>query len=225
MDLGQSFIRLLQRDLTLAFRNRNEALNPLLFFVLVVLMFPLGVGPSPKLLLAIAPGVIWVAALLSALLSLDSLFRSDYDDGTLELMVLSSHPLPILVIARVLAHWLMSAVPVLLMAPILAISLGMPTGALGILMLTLLLGTPVLSFIGAIGVALTVGLNKSGMLLALLVLPLYVPVLIFGANAIDTAMTGLSVAGQLYIMAAFLMLAVSLAPLAIAASLRMGLSQ
>lgn len=225
MDLGQTFIRLLQRDLTLAFRNRNEALNPLLFFVLVVLMFPLGVGPSPKLLLAIAPGVIWVAALLSALLSLDSLFRSDYDDGTLELMVLSSHPLPILVIARVLAHWLMSAVPVLLMAPILAISLGMPTGALGILMLTLLLGTPVLSFIGAIGVALTVGLNKSGMLLALLVLPLYVPVLIFGANAIDTAMTGLSVAGQLYIMAAFLMLAVSLAPLAIAASLRMGLSQ
>lgn len=225
MELRQAFFRLLKRDLTLAFRNRNEALNPLLFFVLVVLMFPLGVGPSPKLLLAIAPGVIWVAALLSALLSLDSLFRSDYNDGTLELMVLSPHPLPILVISRVLAHWLMSAIPVLLMAPVLGISLGMPFDALGILVLTLLLGTPVLSFIGAIGVALTVGLNKSGMLLALLVLPLYVPVLIFGANAIDTAMTGLSVAGQLYIMAAFLMLAVSLAPLAIAAALRMGLSQ
>lgn len=225
MDLRQAFMHLLKRDLLLAFRNRNEALNPLLFFVLVVLMFPLGVGPSPKLLLAIAPGVIWVAALLAALLSLDSLFRSDYNDGTLELMVLSPHPLPVLVISRVMAHWLMSAVPVLLMAPILGISLGMPTDVLGILMLTLLLGTPVLSFIGAIGVALTVGLNKSGMLLALLVLPLYVPVLIFGANAIDTAMSGLSVAGQLYIMAAFLMLAVSLAPIAIAAALRMGLSQ
>lgn len=225
MSLRTAFFRLLQRDLTLAFRNRNEAFNPLLFFILVVLLFPLGVGPSPKLLLTIAPGVIWVAALLSALLSLDSLFRSDYEDGSLEIMVLSAHPLPILVIARVLAHWIMSAVPVLLMAPFLAISLGMPTDALGILMLTLLLGTPVLSFVGGIGVALTVGLNKSGMLLALLVLPLYVPVLIFGANAIDTAITGLSVSGQLYIMAAFLILSITLAPLAIAAALRMGLSQ
>ncbi|MGV6858692.1 MAG: heme exporter protein CcmB [bacterium] len=225
MSLLTSFIDLLKRDLIIAFRNRQEALNPLLFFVLVVLLFPLGVGPSPKLLLTIAPGIIWVAALLSALLSLDSLFRSDYDDGSLELMVLSPLPLPALVVAKVFAHWLMSAIPVLLMAPFLAISLGMPGDVIGLLLLTLLLGTPVLSFIGAIGVALTVGLKKSGMLLALLVLPLYVPVLIFGANALDVAMTGLPVSGQIYIMAALLVLSMTLAPLAIAAALRMGLSQ
>ncbi len=225
MSLLSSFMDLLKRDLIIAFRNRQEALNPLLFFVLVVLLFPLGVGPSPKLLLTIAPGIIWVAALLSALLSLDSLFRSDYDDGSLELMVLSPLPLPALVIAKVFAHWLMSAIPVLLMAPFLAISLGMPGDVIGLLLLTLLLGTPVLSFIGAIGVALTVGLKKSGMLLALLVLPLYVPVLIFGANALDVAMTGLPVSGQIYIMAALLVLSITLAPLAIAAALRMGLSQ
>lgn len=196
-----------------------------MFFVLVVLLFPLGIGPSPNLLLTISPGIIWVAALLSALLSLDSLFRADYDDGSLELMVLSPLPLPILVIARILAHWLLSATPILLMAPILAISLGMPGSVLGLLMLTLLLGTPVLSFVGAIGVALTVGLRKSGMLLALLVLPLYVPILIFGANAVDMAMAGLPVAGQLYIMGALLILSITLAPLAIAAALRMGLSE
>ncbi len=225
MSLFKTFITLLKRDLIIAFRNRHEALNPLMFFVLVVLLFPLGIGPSPNLLLTISPGIIWVAALLSALLSLDSLFRADYDDGSLELMVLSPLPLPILVIARILAHWLLSATPILLMAPILAISLGMPGSVLGLLMLTLLLGTPVLSFVGAIGVALTVGLRKSGMLLALLVLPLYVPILIFGANAVDMAMAGLPVAGQLYIMGALLILSITLAPLAIAAALRMGLSE
>ncbi|MCB1757706.1 MAG: heme exporter protein CcmB, partial [Gammaproteobacteria bacterium] len=167
----------------------------------------------------------WVAALLSALLSLDSLFRSDYQDGTLEQLVLSAQPLAILVIARVFAHWVMSAIPLLLLSPVLAASLNLPGNAMPALMITLLLGTPVFSFIGAIGVALTVGLKHSGMLLALLVIPLYIPVLIFGAGAVDTAAAGLPVTGQIYILAALLALSLTLAPIAIAAALKMSVSQ
>lgn len=225
MRTATAFAGLLKRDLRVAFRHRNDILNPLLFFSLVTLLFPLGIGPSPKLLQTIAPGILWVAALLAALLAADNLFRSDYEDGTLEQLVLSPQPLPLLVAAKVLAHWLVSAVPLLLLAPLLAVAFGLETHAIGIAELTLLLGTPVLSFVGAIGVALTVSLKRSGMLLALLVLPLYVPVLIFGSNAIDTAAAGLPASGQLYLLAAMLVLAVTLAPLAIAAALRMSVSQ
>lgn len=225
MPVFTAFITLFKRDLLIAFRNRSEALNPLMFFVLVTLLFPLGVGPSPNLLQTIAPGVLWVAALLSALLSLDSLFRSDYHDGTLEQLILSSQPLVVMVMARVFAHWIMSAIPLLILAPVLAASLNLAPEALGALLITLLLGTPILSFIGAIGVALTVGLKSSGMLLALLVIPLYIPVLIFGAGAVDAAAAGLSVTGQIYILASLLMLSLTLAPMAIAAALKMSVSQ
>lgn len=225
MRIASAFAALLKRDFMVAFRHRNEIFNPLLFFSLVTLLFPLGIGPSPKLLQTIAPGILWVAALLAALLAADNLFRSDYEDGTLEQLVLSPQPLPLMVTAKVLAHWLVSAVPLLLLAPVLAVSFGLEAHAIGIAELTLLLGTPVLSFVGAIGVALTVSLKRSGMLLALLVLPLYVPVLIFGSNAIDTAAAGLPVSGQLYLLAAMLVLAVTLAPLAIAAALKMSVSQ
>ncbi len=225
MPVFTAFITLFKRDLLIAFRNRSEALNPLMFFVLVTLLFPLGVGPSPNLLQTIAPGVLWVAALLSALLSLDSLFRSDYHDGTLEQLILSSQPLVVMVMARVFAHWIMSAIPLLILSPVLAASLNLVPEALGALLITLLLGTPILSFIGAIGVALTVGLKSSGMLLALLVIPLYIPVLIFGAGAVDAAAAGLSVTGQIYILASLLMLSLTLAPMAIAAALKMSVSQ
>ena len=225
MSVASAFLAVFKRDLLIAFRNRSEALNPLMFFVLVTLLFPLGIGPSPNLLQTIAPGVLWVAALLSALLSLDSLFRSDFQDGTLEQLVLGSQPLAIMVVARVLAHWIMSAVPLLLLSPVLAISLNLSPNAMGALIITLLLGTPIFSFIGAIGVALTVGLKSSGMLLALLIIPLYIPVLIFGAGAVDAAGAGLSVAGQIYILASLLMLSLTLAPMAIAAALKMSVSQ
>lgn len=225
MPILRAFLVQLWRDVHLAFRHRNDVLNPLLFFALVTLLFPLGVGPSPQLLQAIAPGILWVAALLSALLATDNLFRSDYEDGTLEQLVLSPLPLPIMVIAKVLAHWLLSAVPLLLLTPLLAIAFGLPDQAILIAVLGLLLGTPVLSFVGAIGVALTVSLKRSGMLLALLVLPLYIPVLIFGSHAIDSAAAGLPVTGQLYLLAAILVLTITLAPVAIAAALRMSVSQ
>lgn len=225
MTISSAFLSLLKRDLLIAYRNRSEIMNPLMFFVLVTLLFPLGIGPSSNLLQTISPGVLWVAALLSALLSLDTLFRSDFDDGTLEQMVLSPQPLAIMVTARVLAHWVMSAVPLLLLSPVLATSLNMPGNGIIVLMITLLLGTPILSFIGAIGSALTVGLKRSGMLLALLVLPLYIPVLIFGAGAVDSASAGLPVTGQIYILAAFLVLSLTLAPIAIAAALKMSVSQ
>jgi heme exporter protein B len=169
-------------------------------------------------------GVVWVAALLAALLTLDSIFRSDFEDGTLEQILIGAHPVPMLVLAKVIAHWLVTGLPLLLVAPVLATFLGMNPDAIGVLMLSLLLGTPVLSLIGSIGVALTVGLRRGGVILSLLVLPLYVPVLIFGAAAVDAAASGMPVTGQMYIMAAFLVLAVTLAPLAAAAALRISLS-
>lgn len=222
--LGRAFLFLLKRDLILAFRQRSEMANPLLFFVLVITLFPLGVGADPKLLAVMAPGLIWVAALLAAMLSLDSIFRSDFEDGTLEQLVLSSHPITILVLAKVTAHWLITGLPLLLIAPLLAMMLGLETSAMGVLLLTLLLGTPVLSLVGAIGVALTIGLRKGGVILSLLVLPLYIPVLIFASSAVMTTVSGFSAAGQINMLAAFLALAISLAPLPVAAALRMSLS-
>lgn len=219
-----SFIALLHRDIRLAFRHKGEWLNPLLFFVMIVVLFPLGVTPEDTLLQKMAPGVLWIAALLAALFSLESVFRSDFDDGALEQMVLSPCPLPILVLAKVLAHWLVSGVPMLLLAPLLALFLALPSNALYVLELTLLIGTPLLSLIGAIGVALTVGLRRGGILLTLLVLPLYIPVLIFSTQAVSAASAGMSVAGQLYFLTALLVLALTLSPLATAAALRISLS-
>ncbi|MEN8213149.1 MAG: heme exporter protein CcmB [Pseudomonadota bacterium] len=224
MSVWQAFIELIKRDLRLAMRRRAEIANPLLFFVMVIVLFPLGVGAEPNLLERMSAGVVWVAALLAALLTLDSIFRSDFEDGTLEQLLLSAQPLSVMVLAKVTAHWLVTGLPLLLIAPLLGMLLGLKQEAMGTLMLSLLLGTPVLSLIGAIGVALTVGLRRAGVILSLLVLPLYVPVLIFGAAAVDAAASGLPVSGQLYILAAFLAMALSLAPVAAAAALRISLS-
>lgn len=220
----QAFVYLLRRDLTLAIRNRAEFANPILFFVLVISLFPLAIGALPKLLQTIAPGIIWVAALLAAMLSLDSIFRSDFDDGSLEQLLLSAHPVPVLVLAKACAHWLVTGIPLLLIAPVLAEMLGLPSSAQGILLLTILIGTPILSLLGSIGVALTVGLPKGGIILSLLVLPLYVPVLIFAASAIAGAAGGLDVAAQIYMLLALLFLSLSLSPWATAAALRMSMS-
>ena len=219
-----AFISLLRRDLTLAVRYRAEMVNPLLFFVLVTTLFTLGVGSDPQLLQTMAAGVIGVAALLAAMLSLDSIFRSDFEDGTLEQLLLSAHPVTVLVLAKITAHWLITGLPLLAIAPLLGVLLNLPSQSTGILILTLALGTPVLSLIGAIGVALTVGLRKGGIILSLLVLPLYVPVLIFASSAVETAAAGISVTAQLSILGALLALAVTLAPLATAATLRISLS-
>ena len=222
--LTRAFALLLKRDLLLAMRHRAEMINPLLFFVLVTSLFPLGIGADPILLRAVGPGVIWVAALLAALLSLEGIFRSDFEDGTLEQFLLSSHPVSVLVLAKVLAHWLITGLPLLVISPLLGVLLGLPGDAIMILLVTLALGTPVLSLIGAVGVALTVGLRKGGMILSLLVLPLYVPLLIFAASAVDTAAAGLPVTAHLSLISALLVLSLSLSPLATAAALRISLS-
>ncbi len=222
--LRTAFLLLLRRDLILAFRRRAELVNPLLFFVLVTALFPLSIGSDPVLLKAVGQGVIWVAALLASLLSLESVFRSDFEDGSLEQFLLSAHPVSILVLAKVLAHWLVTGLPLLIIVPLLGVLLNLPGESIKILMLTLALGTPVLSLIGSIGVALTVGLRRGGMILSLLVLPLYIPVLIFAANAVETAAAGLPITAHLSMLSGLLVLALSLSPLATAAALRVSLS-
>ena len=222
--MTRAFLLLLRRDLTLFYRHRAELANPLLFFVIVVSLFPMGVSPESRVLAAIAPGVIWVAALLATMLSLDMMFRSDYEDGSLEQLLLSPHPVSVLVLAKVLAHWLVTGLPLLVLAPLLGVLLFLPAAATPALIVTLALGTPVLSLIGAIGMGLTVGLRRSGVLLSLLVLPLYIPVLIFGANAVDAAAAGLPVTGQVYFLGSMLVLALSLAPVATASALRISVS-
>ena len=224
MSLTSAFFAVIRRDLILAFRRRAEVANPVFFFILVVTLFPLGIGAQPKLLQAMAPGVIWVSALLAVMLSLDSLFRSDFDDGSLEQMFLSSHPLTILVFAKIIAHWVVTGLPLLFVAPLLAIFLGLPEQALGTLLITLVLATPVLSLIGSIGVSLTVGLRRGGMILSLLVLPLYVPVLIFASNAVEMAGNGLAVDAQINILLAIFFMSAVLAPLPAAAALKMSIS-
>lgn len=222
--LARAFMVLIRRDLILAIRHRAEMANPLLFFVLVTSLFPLGIGANPNLLQAVAPGVIWVAALLAALLSIENVFRSDFEDGSLEQYLMSSHPVSVLVLAKIIAHWLITGLPLLLISPLLGILLGLPADGIKILFITLLLGTPVLSLIGAVGVALTVGLRKGGMILSLLVLPLYVPLLIFASSAVDSAAAGMPVTAHLSLIAALLILALSLSPFATAAALRISLS-
>ena len=211
---------LIWRDLLLALRRRSDIATALLFFIIVSSLFPLGVGAEPNLLRAIAPGVIWVAALLSSMLSLGRLFAGDYADGTLEQLMLGAAPLGVVVAAKSFAHWVVSGLPLVLMAPLIALQYDVAAPLYGVLALSLLLGTPVLSIIGAIGAALTLGLRGGGVLLSLLVLPLYVPVLILGAGAVDMAAAGLSPAGQLELLAAMLIVAAAFAPWAAAAALR-----
>jgi heme exporter protein B len=221
----RAYYHLLLRDLRLALRNRHELANPLIFFVLVVTLFPLAVTPTTEALQAMAPGVIWVSALLAVLLSLDRLFKQDYDDGSLDQLMLSPNPLVILVFAKVTAHWFLTGLPLVIIAPLLGMFMALPADAVSVLIYSLLLGTPVLSLIGAIGVSLTVAVNRGGVLLSLIVLPLYIPILIFGANAVDVAMHGLPVRGQLLFLAAVLALAISLAPLATSVALRITASR
>jgi len=211
---------ILARDLRIVVRRPGDAATALLFFVIVAALFPLGVGAEPNLLRAVGPGVIWVAALLSSMLSLQRLFAADHADGTLEQMLLASAPLGLLSAAKVLAHWLVSGLPVVAIAPLLALQYDLAPELWGTLALSLLLGTPVLSFIGAVGAALTLGLRGAGVLLALLVLPLYVPVLILGAGSVEMVSAGLAADGQLLILGAMLVVSVAFAPWAIAAALR-----
>ena len=211
------------RDLLLALRRRSDVATALLFFVIVASLFPLGVGAEPNLLRAIAPGVIWVAALLSSMLSLGRLFAADHADGTLEQMLLAATPLGVTVVAKGLAHWLVSGLPLVAIAPLIALQYDLPASLYGVLALSLLLGTPVLSLIGAIGAALTLGLRGGGVLLALLVLPLYVPVLILGAGSVEMAGAGLDPGGQLLLLGAMLVVAAAFSPWAIAAALRISM--
>ncbi|MEQ8798255.1 MAG: heme exporter protein CcmB [Salinisphaeraceae bacterium] len=217
------FLAMLRRDLLLLARQRGEAVHHVLFFLLLVALFPLGTRPAPDLLLSLAPALMWMAALLAALLSLDRLFRPDLEDGTLEQLLLSREPLALLVLAKVAAYWLGGGLIFVLVSPLVGLLLGVPAQAIPVIMLSLLLGTPVLGLIGAIGVALTLGLQRAGVLLSLLVFPLYVPVLIFGAGAMQAAIEGLPAAGPLYMLSGLLLLAISLAPLAAAAALRISL--
>ena len=214
---------LVYRDLLLALRRKSDVGTALVFFVIVASLFPLGVGAEPNLLRAIGPGVIWVAALLSSMLSLSRLFAADHADGTLEQMLLGAAPLGIVVAAKAAAHWLVSGLPLVLIAPVLAIQYDLSASLIGVLTLSLLIGTPVLSMIGAIGAALTLGLRGGGVLLSLLVLPLYVPVLVMGAGSVDMTAAGLAPQGQLLLLGALLNFSAVFAPWAIAAALRISI--
>jgi heme exporter protein B len=211
---------MLARDITLAMRRRADVLTSLFFFLIVVSLFPLGVSPEMAVLRGIAPGVIWVAALLASMLSLGRLFSDDYQDGSLEQMLLLPHPLSVLVLSKVAAHWLVSGLPLVLLSPVLGMQLGLDAAGIQLLMTTLLLGTPVLSLIGSVGAALTLGVRGGGVLVSLLVLPLYIPVLIFGTGAVDAGAAGMNFEGHLSLLGAFLVMAALLAPLATAAALR-----
>ena len=211
------------RDLTLAWRRRADVLSTVFFFVIVVSLFPFGIGPEMQLLQAIAPGVVWVAALLASMLSLGRLFATDYPDGTLEQLLISPQPLVLVVLGKVLAQWLVSGVPLVLLAPMIGIQFGLEADALFMLSLSLLIGTPVLSLIGAIGAALTLGLRGGGVLIAVLILPLYIPVLIFGAGAVEASIMGTSPLPHLYLLAALLVLSIVFSPWATAAALRISM--
>lgn len=214
---------MVSRDLTVAMRRRTDVFTTLFFFIIAVTLFPLGVGPEIETLRVIAPGVIWVAALLAAMLSLNTLFTSDYEDGTLEQMVIAPYPLSVLVLGKLLAHWLLTGVPLALLSPLLGMQLGLDSAQIQVLLVTLLLGTPVLSMIGSVGAALTLGVRGGGVLLSLLVLPLFIPVLIFGAGAVDAYSSGLDIGGHLSILGALLVLSIILAPLATSMALRISL--
>ncbi|MGA7949682.1 MAG: heme exporter protein CcmB [Thiobacillaceae bacterium] len=210
----------LKRDLLVAMRRRGDLAATLFFFVMVASLFPMGVGPEPQMLRIMAPGIVWVAALLASTLSLNRLFASDYADGTLEQMLLSPEPLSLLVIGKMLAHWLISGLPLVLISPLIALQFDQPTESYRPMLLALLLGTPLLSLVGGIGAALTLGIRGSGVLTTLLVLPLYVPVLIFGSSAISAGASGMDISGQLSVLAALLLLGLATTPWAISTALR-----
>lgn len=217
------FKAVLWRDLLLAFRRRSDVLTTLFFFLMVTSLFPLGVGPEHALLQSMAPGILWVSALLATMLSLGRLFALDHADGTLEQMLLASEPLVVVVAAKVVAHWLSSGLPLVLLSPLLALQFDLPPDAIGVLLLSLLLGSPIFSLIGAIGAALTLGLRGGGVLVSLLVLPLYIPVLIFGAGAVGAQSSGLGAASHLQLLAGLLAASTALAPWAASAALRIAL--
>ena len=218
-----AFIALLKRDLLLAYRRRSEVLQPLVFLLVVVSLFPLGVGPDPQTLALMAPGVIWIAALLATVLSLDPLFRSDFEDGSLEQFAIAGHPLTVIALAKITAHWLVAGLPLVLLSPLLALWMNLPAEGLHVLVKSLALGTPVLSLVGAIGGALTVSIRRGGQMLSLLVFPLYVPLLIIATGAVTAAVDGLPYNGQLGLMMAGLVATLTLAPFATAAALKLSL--
>ena len=214
---------IIKRDLLLAIRRQSDVLTTLFFFIIVVSLFPLSVGPEMNMLRVMAPGVVWVAALSASMLSLGRMFSNDYLDGTLEQMLLSPQSLSLLVLGKAFAHWLVTGMPLVLMAPVLGIQYDLPVDALLVLTVSLLLGTPVLSLIGAIGAALTLGLRGGGVLVSLLVLPLYIPVLIFGAGAVEANMSGVNFDAHLSLIGAFLLVSLVFAPWAAASSLKVSL--
>ena len=218
-----ALLAVVRRDLLLAVRRKSEALTALLFFLIVASLFPLGIGPEPALLRKIAPGVLWVAALLATMLGLQRMFAADHADGTLEQMLLSPTPLALLVAGKNVAHWLVCGLPLVLLSPLLGLQFDLDAESLGVLMLGLLLGTPVLSLIGSIGAALTLGVRGGGVLLSLLVLPLYVPTLVFGAGAVQAHASGAGAAGHLSLLGALLVLSLFFAPIATTAALRIAL--
>jgi heme exporter protein B len=217
------FLLVIRRELRLALRQRQDSVMVVAFFVLAVVLFPFGVGPEPNILARIAPGIIWVAALLAAMLALERLFQADYEDGSLELLALAPAPLEVIVLAKVAAHWLTTALPLIVAAPVLAVLLGMTGDGIGVLMIVLVIGTPSLSLIGAIGAALILGARRGGVLLSLLILPLYIPLLIFGVSAVDAALGGFAVKPHLLIMGGFFLAALVLCPWASAAAIRQAL--
>ena len=219
-----AWTQIFKRDLLIAFRRRSEIVHPIIFFIMVISLFPLAIGDDKVLLQKIAPAIIWVTALLATMLSLDNLFRSDFEDGSLEQMTLLKAPLSLLVTAKITAHWVITGLPLILITPLLAVLLYMPSESISMLLLTLLLGTPTLSLIGAVGIALTVGLRQGGVILSLLILPLYIPVLIFATLALQNVEQGFSAEAQLAMMLAILVLAITLSPFAIAAALRVSLN-
>ena len=221
--LLQLLVLVIRRDLVLAMRRRADVLTTLVFFVIVVSLFPLGVGPELGMLRKMAPGVLWVAALLASMLSLGRLFSADYQDGTLEQMMLAPQSLSMLVLGKMIAHWMVSGLPLVLMAPVLGLQFDMSARPLGVLIIGLLLGTPILSMIGAIGAALNLGLRGGGVLLSLLVLPLCIPVLIFGTGAVEAISSGLSVASHLSLLGALLVLSLVFTPLVVAQALRISM--
>ena len=220
----EAFIATLKRDLLVAFKRKNDIVNPFMFFIIVCSLFPIGISPDPERLGEIAAGVLWISALLASLLAMDSLFRNDFEDGSLEQLLISPHPLYFLVLAKNIAHWLISGLPVVIISPIVAYMLSLPSDSYGTLFATLLIGTPVLSLVGSIGVALTVGLGSRGLILAVITLPMSVPVLIAGTLTIQETLNGASMAGYIAILGAMFIGSLTLAPLASATALRISVN-
>jgi heme exporter protein B len=217
------YLQTLSRDLRIALRNPSSVLNPLLFFIISVSLFPLAISPEAETLSQIAAGIIWVASMLAVLLSLNALFHHDFENGVLEQMVTSHRSLPLLILSKITAHWLLTGIPIILLSPLLGVFLFLDDEGIKVLMITLLLATPSLSLIGSIGASLIVGIKNSGMLLSLLILPLYIPILIFASSAVSQAQFGLDISSQLYFLALFLVLSLMSAPFVSAIALKISL--